>query len=87
MFTVLNRDYKQTEDEIEKEFPDCRYVMKLDGPMDKSGYLLALSDSIATHSDLCAYAKGLCRDCIPLLSGEYREERCYVGILRPVVAM
>lgn len=57
MLQVLERDYKQTPDYVEKEFPNSRLLMALDNSDDEEGRLLVVCDSISSIPELNAYIK------------------------------
>lgn len=71
MFQILNREYKQSIDSVEDEFPNSRYVMLLDNPLDDMGKLLAISTSIDTEVDKGMYVKSLTGMRYVLCGGSY----------------
>ncbi len=52
MLKRLNRDYKQSLDDIEKEFSNCHVLVLLDSIEDDEGHLIAISTSSDTSNDL-----------------------------------
>lgn len=54
MLKRLNRDYKQSFEAVDAEFPGCHYIMLLDDIHDMEGFLLAVSEEPDTNSELCS---------------------------------
>lgn len=55
MFEILERDYKQNIVDIDKEFPNSRYIVRVDELLDESGYLLAVSTSRDSEKEFGEY--------------------------------
>lgn len=73
MLRIINRDYEQTLEEMEKEFPNCKILAKMNDTRSNTGFLLALSDSIDSDNELTEYLLGT--DITSFgITGFYREE-------------
>ena len=83
MFKVLNRDYKQTIEEIEREFPNSHYLVKQDKPMAGEGYLLAVSTNRDSFDDLMNHLEAIYGG-FPILSGGFYEGEVIWGELHPI---
>ena len=55
MFTIFERDHKQSEKDILQEFPNSQFVMRVDRLLDNEGYLLAVSTSPESSSEFGDY--------------------------------
>lgn len=55
MLKILERDYKQSICDILKEFPNSRFVMRVDELLDDEGYLMAVSTSQESAEELGDY--------------------------------
>lgn len=57
MLKVLERDYKQKQWDIIKEFPDSKFVMRVDDVHDTEGYLMAVSTSQESSKEFGRYLR------------------------------
>lgn len=57
MLRVLERNYKQSIDSAEIEFPNCHLLFSVDNVNDGEGYLLVVSDSVESNDAFFAYIK------------------------------
>lgn len=73
MLRILERDYSQTLEEMVKEFPNCRILSNIKDLNSGKGFLLALSDSIESDSELTKYIMGVDIENLGI-AGFYAEE-------------
>lgn len=71
MLKVLERNYKQSSEEVEAEFPNCKYVMRVDSVHDDAGYLLSVSTAMDSDIEFWEYCRELSKEIIPFFGGEY----------------
>ena len=83
MLNVLNRDYKQSIESIRREFPNSRYVVRVDELLDESGYLLAISSDKSSFVELGDYIESVSQVNYLRVGGEYAEEVGF-GVLSSV---
>lgn len=80
MITRFNRDYKQEILEIEQEFDNCKYLIRMEDIHDTNGYLIAISDSGDTTKEMCDIMDEFSDDTIFNIGGFY-EDSMSVGII------
>ena len=64
MLNILNRDCVQSVDEVAKEFPNNRFLMRMNDIFSGTGYLIAVSETSDTHDELCALRNNYTKDTV-----------------------
>lgn len=57
MLRVLERNYKQSINSAEVEFPNCHLLFSVNNVSDEEGYLLVVSDSVESNAAFFAYIR------------------------------
>lgn len=77
MLQVLNRDYKQTINEIDSEFPNNRYAIRMDSFEDNSGCVLVISTSKDSDKEFTDFVRKNSKSMNIIVGGVYSAGDSY----------
>lgn len=77
MLQILERSYRQTVSEVEEEFPNSKYIMKITDENTLFGFLQAVSTSEDSYTDLVDYCEDMLEPGDYYIGGEYAEGDSY----------
>ncbi len=73
MLKRLNRDYKQSAEEIEQEFVNCKYLVLMDNCTEEKGYLIAISTDSSSFDALFSITNEYPKGTVFLKGGIYED--------------
>lgn len=55
MIQILDEKIKKSQEQIENEYPNCKYLFLVESIIDEEGYLYAVSTEQKEHSEFCKF--------------------------------
>jgi len=84
MFEILNETTNKTFNQVETEYPSCRFLMKINDIENITGELVAVSDSISSDNDLCdKFHELINQGILCVILGDYSKEGI-TGVVRSI---
>ena len=59
MIQILDEKIKKSQEQIEKEHPNCKYLLLMEDIVDEDGYLYAVSTDENEHDEFCDFWRSI----------------------------